>query len=100
MHIHFKRTGGFAAPAMRKEVTLTSDTLSPQEKEHIHELLNAADFFHLPSSSPASKIGADQFRYEISVEHEGQSHAIQVDEAQVPQSLEPLLAWLVKKASL
>ena len=68
-----------------------TETLSPEEAEEVHELVDAADFFALPMEVPSSTRGADQFQYTLTVEAEEQQHTVEVGDGAVPENLWPLL---------
>jgi hypothetical protein len=51
-------------------------------------------FFELPAEIPNSRPGADRFQYQLSIEEAGVRHSVKVDEANLPDTLRPLIAWL------
>ena len=63
MRIQFERTGGFAG--MRTVASIDSDSLPPGQAQELRELVDAADFFNLPSRIEDSGEGADQFQYTV-----------------------------------
>jgi hypothetical protein len=95
MQILFERSGGFAGMT----VTLTVDTasLSADVAAQLRNLVAAADFFHLPAEllTPAQP---DRFQYRVAIEENGQNHIVTVGEAGVPDTLRPLLEWLMEAA--
>lgn len=96
MRIQFERTGGFAG--MRTAATIDTDLLSPQDGQEVKQLVDAARFFKLPPKITGRSQGADQFRYKLTVESEGQRHTVEVGEASAPESLRPLLRKLAALA--
>ena len=62
------------------------------------DLVESARFFELPAVLRSSAPGADRFQYRIGVETGQLKHTVQVDDAAVPDQLQPLIAWLNKVA--
>ena len=95
MQISFERSGGFAGIP----VTLTVDpaSLPTDAATQLRHLVKAADFFHLPAELPAPA-QPDRFYYRVTVEEYGQKHTVTVGEAGVPNTLKPLLDWLMEAA--
>ena len=96
MNIRFERSGGFAG--LRHTRSIRSDELSAEEQKRLTDLVEAARFFELPAVLRSSVSGADRFQYKIGVETGQLKHTVQVDEAAVPDQLQPLIAWLKKVA--
>ena len=92
MQVTVERTGGFTGIPLTK--TVDSATLSHQEAVRLHQMMDAADFFELPSTIPSTP-QPDRFQYRITVEQEGKQHSVTVGEAAVPVNLKPLLNWLM-----
>ncbi|HEX7975860.1 MAG TPA: protealysin inhibitor emfourin [Anaerolineales bacterium] len=92
MQIHFERSGGFTG--MRLNKTFNSETLPADEANALQGELASANFFNLPGTIAAPAGGADRFHYRISVESGAQQHTVEVDEAAVPETLQPLLQHL------
>lgn len=99
MRVRYTRTGGFAA-AMRREYTVDSAAISPEGADELSRLIEAADFFQLPSASPSPRAMRDTFRYRISVEMGGREHTVEMDQAAVPDRARALLDWLDQRARL
>ena len=96
MRIEFERAGGFAG--MRMAVTVETETLSPEEARELQALLDAAHFFDLPAVMTAPARGADRFIYRLTVEREAQRHTVEMGEAAVPETLQPLVQRLTALA--
>jgi hypothetical protein len=92
MRIHFERTGGFVG--MRITATVDTESLSPEEARDLHEMVDTAGFFDLPTAITTPTPGADRFHYKLTVETEGRRHTVDVAEAAVPKALQPLLQQL------
>lgn len=99
MRISYERTGGFAAPAMRRACTVDSASLPEDQARELHRLVEAADLFNLPPQASAPAAARDAFRYRLGIEAEGRQHAIEVFERDVPEGLRPLLKWLNNRCS-
>ena len=84
MKISYRRTGGFAGMVMSFDID--TESLTAEEAEEIQELVDDADFFELPKIIPSTAAGVDRFQYKLTIEH-----TIEVGEAAVPETLEPLL---------
>jgi hypothetical protein len=98
MRIHFERTGGLAAPAMKRSCTIDTVALPEAEAKELAELVAAADFFKLAPPAPAPK-GRDMFHYKLTVDHEGRQHTVEAAETSVPAALRPLINWLKSRAA-
>ena len=96
MRIHFERSGGFAG--MRMTTTVNTESLSPEEARDLHEMVDAARFYELPTAITTPTPGADRFHYKLTVETEGRQHTVDVGEAAVPEALRSLLQQLTALA--
>ncbi len=96
MHIEFERSGGFAAIMLR--TSFDTSEIDEEEARQLEEMVRASDFFSLPERIAPAKAGADRFQYRVSVEAQGKSHTIQVDESATPAGLVPLLNHLTLMA--
>ena len=92
MKIELERSGGFAGIPLRRSIT--SDNWPLAEQTKLAGLVHASRFFDLPAEIPNSRSGADRFQYQISIEEAGARHSVKVDEASLPDTLRPLIAWL------
>ena len=96
MRIIFERSGGFTGIPM--SATLDSDSLSPQDERQLRDMIETAGFFQPPSMIDSSGPGGDRFLYRLTVEIEGQEHAVGMSEAAVPPALRPLLERMTAAA--
>jgi hypothetical protein len=96
MRVTFERTGGFAGISMTKVVDTA--TLPENEANQLRQLLDAADFFHLPATITSTSRQADRFQYHLTVEDNGKQHTVEVSEQAAPETLSPLLEWLMAAA--
>ena len=92
MKIELERSGGFTGIPLRR--TISSDNLPAPEQTKLAGLVRASGFFELPAEIPNSRPGADRFQYQLSIEEAGVRHSVRVDEANLPDTLRPLIAWL------
>ncbi|HEY9852308.1 MAG TPA: protealysin inhibitor emfourin [Leptolyngbyaceae cyanobacterium] len=97
MQITFERTGGFAGIRIAKN--FDTDTLSTEEANQLRQLIEAADFFDLPSNINGNNSQRDRFQYKLIVEERDRKHAVVVNEQSVPANLKPLLEWLKTAAA-
>ena len=96
MRVVVERSGGFAG--INQTNTISSDQLPAEDAQKVADLVAASGFFALPSAIRSTEPGGDRFQYTITVENERGTHTVQVDEAAVPPSLQPVLSW-VKNAA-
>lgn len=99
MRIQFERTGGLAAPAMRRGCTVDTASLPKDEAREVEDLLDAANLFAIPAGPAAQAAGRDVFTYRITVEDGGRRHSVEVPERGMPAALRPLIDWLKKRAT-
>ena len=92
MRATFETTGGLGGLSMTK--TIDSDKLPADQANRLHQLVDASNFFNLPSAIPYRGPIRDFFHYKLIVESEGKKHTIEVDEPAAPPELKPLLQCL------
>lgn len=92
VRIGFERVGGIAGISVIK--TVDDATLSVKEASQLKRLIDSSDFFHLPSNLSSRPPYPDRYQYKITVEKDGQSHTVVVNEGAIPERLQPLLEWL------
>ncbi|QNF35311.1 hypothetical protein HUW51_22275 [Adhaeribacter swui] len=98
MKIYFKPEGGFGFfPGLNKPLELNSENLPPDEAEHLHHLVQEAQFFDLPNQETENNRGADRKKYTIQVEDQDQKHWIQFHDAEDHPQLHNLLNYLNQK---
>jgi hypothetical protein len=95
MRISIQRTGGFTAIPLTKTVDVAA--MPPNEATELQQMVEAADFFNLPSTIPSTP-QPDRFVYQISVEQEGKQHSVTVGETAMPPGMKPLVDLLMKSA--
>lgn len=91
MLVLFERSGGFAGVPVTTTIDLT--TLSPTDATQLTHLIEQADFFNLPATTPASA-KPDRFQYKITIQMGDRHHTIRIGETTAPDTLTPLLNWL------
>jgi hypothetical protein len=78
-------------------VELNDKLLSKDENEHVHILIEQANFFELQTETTGHSL-PDQLLYRISVQTATQHHTLIVYEHQVTAELKPLIRFLSGKA--
>src|SRR6516165_5128430 len=101
MRIHFERTGGVGGPAMRRAVSVETETLPAAEADELRTLMGAADVPALANQLRTEKGTGrpDEFRYRLVVEDGDQCHTVETSDTSMPAPLHSLVKWLVKHAS-
>jgi hypothetical protein len=79
MRIELKVEGGLAyLPGMKKPITVDSDKLSKSDAAALKKLVDAAEFFDLPSTINKPAPGAADYQtYTITVESGKRQHRVQ-----------------------
>lgn len=95
MQITLQRSGGFTGIPLT--LTVVTTTLSPDKATQLRHLVEAADFFHV-SSPPSMPAQPDRFEYVVTVQEGDRTHTITFGEPAMPESLKPLLNWLMENA--
>lgn len=95
MRIVFERTGGFAGIKMTKEIDTAS--LPVEEINQLRQLIDAADFFHLPTTLTSKSPQPDRFRYRITIQDSDQEHTVVMSEQALAGTLKPLIDWLMRR---
>jgi hypothetical protein len=74
MEVTVRRSGGFAG--IDEELgSVDTASLDSGTREQLEQLVAEADFFALPAAVE-DEVGADQFRYDITVSEGGRSHSV------------------------
>jgi hypothetical protein len=69
-----RRSGGFAG--IEEQLgSVDTAALEPGARERLDRLIREADFFALPATVEGD-VGADQFRYEVTVDDGGRRHTV------------------------
>lgn len=75
MIVTIKRTGGYAG--IEEAVSRFDTAAMPSAlAKRVVKLIEKSNFFELAAEIPNDEIGADMFRYEISVEEDGRKHSV------------------------
>jgi hypothetical protein len=89
----FARTGGFAGITMTK--TFDTAILPNNEASQLRQLVDAADFFRLPTTIASNTPQPDRFQYHLTAEDNDKQHTVEVGEQSIPSTLRPLIEWLM-----
>ena len=96
LQIEFERSGGFAGVALRKSVD--AGDLPPAEAEELRALVERA----LPELAETSRGPGpgrpDRFQYDLTVALDDRRYQMTVGEADLPESLRPLVDKLLTLA--
>lgn len=96
MKIDYVRSGGLAG--MRQGFSVSSDSLSPDARNQLVQLVQSSRFFDQPAVIKPGEMGADRFQHKITVEGDQGSHTVQVVDGSVPAELQPLVTWLANNS--
>lgn len=101
MRIRFDRAGGFAAPAMRRSLTVDTEELAADEAEELLALVRRADIPDAAGHQSAEASGPrpDALHYRVIVEDGDDSHTVVASDADMPQTLRPLVQWLSERST-
>jgi hypothetical protein len=94
MQVQVLRRGGLAG--VRLQGSVDTRELSPAEATHAEATLRELPFGR--SSGPPSH--PDAFQYEITLQHEGSTHCVVLDEAEVPDALRPIVDAAVARGAI
>lgn len=98
MRIDFHAEGGFAAfPGLAQPVTIHCDALPPDERAHVRDLVQRADFFAMPKAVGRPGV-ADARAYTIAIDDGGRCHTVTVREPIADPALRDLVDTLRDKA--
>ncbi|MET1079799.1 MAG: protealysin inhibitor emfourin [Pseudomonas sp.] len=94
MRIELNQSGGLAFfPGLNRPLTLDLEQLDRETADRLRQLVEAADFFHLPARLECATAGrADCQTFVLSIEDGARRHRVQTS---VPIS-EPALAALIE----
>lgn len=93
MKISFARSGGVAG--LRLATTVDSRALEPGHDGALRALL-AAHSTREPQAGGAP--ARDRFRYRLTIEDDGKTSEVDLDESEVPAELQAFLDWLTERA--
>jgi hypothetical protein len=96
MRIEFQRSGGFAAPAMKRSATIDTKDLSKADRDHFASLVSAAESAPPPTGEPRP----DAFSYKITIHDDsGGSRILRAADSAMPDSVRLLVDWLRERAT-
>jgi hypothetical protein len=96
MQIDFERSGGFAGLSLR--LSLDTKQLPPAGATALEKMIQDSGFFDLPAQIQSGAPGADRFEYRVTITSQPLTHSLVVNEAAVPDTLQPLLDHLTELA--
>ena len=85
-------------PARSEPVIIDTDDLPAEEANELERLVEAADFFELPQTSPPPRGAADYLRYTISVAAPERSHTVHLTDPIEDPEVQALVEYLEAKA--
>ena len=91
MKLSVVRGGGLAGIVTQTE--LVSDDLSPEDAKTLHEKVRDAGVFELHEAPPSPPSHPDELSYELTAEHEGRTHTVNLTESTMPEPVRSLIAW-------
>ncbi len=95
VQIYFERYGGFTGIPMKARIN--SDDLSEQEADELVLMLNNARLPDLKIQPSEKRAVPDQFGYHLTVEMNGIEYEFELQESVMPESLRPLVSYLMNK---
>ena len=85
MNISVRRTGGFAG--LTEELgTVDTEHLDSTLAQQIEEKIRSLNFFALPATVAGDSVGADMYRYEITVREGDHTHTVAFQDDGSPQT--------------
>jgi hypothetical protein len=96
MIVTVTRSGGYAE-VEETVCLLDTETMPPALAERVGELIEKSNFFALAAESPDAEVGADMFRYVITVQEGVRTHSVGVivGKGSAPTPVSKLLASLM-----
>ncbi len=95
MLISLERSGGFAG--ISKVIEIDSANLPQNQAEQLPMLLESANFFNLPAYIADESKQRDRFQYTLTIEDKNKQHTVTVNESSIPETLKPLIDWIIVK---
>ncbi len=96
MLISLERSGGFAG--ISKVMEIDTANLPQNKAEEVSMLLEAANFFNLPTYILPESNQRDRFQYTLTVENKGSQHTVTVAESVIPEDLKSLIDWITNNS--
>jgi hypothetical protein len=94
IRVCLQRSGGFTGIPITTVVDTAS--LPSAAAEQLRQLIESADFLHLPPVITAGNALPDRFQYHIAIEDDEQKHSVTVGEAAISDKLKTLIDFVVK----
>jgi len=85
MDISVTRTGGFAG-LTKKVGTVNTTQLDAAAAQQVEQMVQSIGFFDLPAIVSGGALGADMFRYEITVTQGDRQHTVVFDDDESPET--------------
>jgi hypothetical protein len=94
MKLTLRSTGGFTGPlgAVRREVDL--DQLSDEQRQHAHQLVEAARVFDRPARQLATAPRPHDFTYQLTVADRDRSRELELQLAGTDAAMRALVDWI------
>lgn len=101
MKVIFRQTGGYAGPVGAKACELDTQALPAADAELLRSLVERSEIAKIKAKErPAPPKGAADFlNYTITVETDKEVQKISFDEMNVPESIMPLLEYLIDRCT-
>ena len=96
LRVEYERSGGFAGLTTRAQAD--AGNLAPEEADALRAMVEQAAFFSLPAHVAPPARGADRFEHAVTVIDGERRHTVRVSEGAVPDTLRPLVDYLVARA--
>jgi hypothetical protein len=95
MRVRFQVSGGIGAfPGLAAPRTIDMETLGPDDRHALKQLVDEANFFGLPPRVPAPPGSADTQTYQITIEEEGREHTVIVSDPVASPAMQALVSRL------
>jgi hypothetical protein len=90
MQIYFERSGGFAG--IRFQTSVNTEELPAQQADPLRDMVYRSSFFELPEQTlSAEQMSPDRFTYRLTVTDGDRTHTVEMNGAEIPEDLQPLL---------
>ena len=92
--VRFERSGGLTGCTFTFDLSL----LETEEADHVNKMLEQSGLVEISSGIRSVKHRPDQFDYTFVFESDNMQQAVVLNESDVPETLWPLIIYLVRKA--
>ena len=96
VHIDFERSGGFAGISII--TSIDSEKLPQKEADNLFILLNKAKLSDIQIPGKNNITQPDRFAYKLTIQTNQKKYSFSLDENNIPESLQPLIKYLINKA--